>query len=102
MPEVEFVFLDDFLRAERESLKRQLKAAQVIFAEHFGAVMSNFRVYVSTDLEGLNERAAEYDGTEFEFTCGGLAPRRAIFLALSPFQADEHGLLLAHEYFHML
>ena len=101
--EVEFVLLDDFTRAERESLERELKAAQVIFAEHFGAVTSDFRVYVSADLEGLNERVAEYGGAEFQFTCGGLAPGRAIFLALSPCpEADEYGVFLAHEYFHML
>ena len=40
---------------ELEVPERELHAAQVIFAEHFGAVTSDFRVYVSTDLEGLNE-----------------------------------------------
>ena len=102
VPEVEFVFLDDFPRAERESLERELKAAQVIFAEHFGTVTSDFRVYVSTDLERLNEHIAEYGGGEFEFSCGGTAPRGAVFLALDECEAEDHGWILAHEYFHML
>ncbi len=101
--EAEFVFLGDFKRGQQEAIRLELKAAQVVFAEHFGAVTSDFTVYVSTDLEGLNERVAEYGGAEFEFTCGGLAPGRAIFLALSPCpEADEYGVFLAHEYFHML
>lgn len=103
VPEAEFVFLGDLTEEKQESIRLELKAAQVVFAEHFGAVTSDFRVYVSADLEGVNERAAEYDGAEFEFTCGGLAPGRAIFLALSPCpEADEYGVFLAHEYFHML
>ena len=103
VPEAEFVFLGNLTGREQESIRRELKVAQVVFAEHFGAVTSDFTVYVSTDLEGLNKRLKEYDGGEIEFTCGGLAPRRAIFLALSECpEADEYGEFLAHEYFHML
>ena len=45
-PEAEFVFLGDFTGEEQKSIRRELKVAQVVFAEHFGAVTSDFTVYV--------------------------------------------------------
>lgn len=104
--EAEFVFLGDFTRGERESLKRDLKSAQVLFAEHFGAVTSDFTVYVSADLDALNRRLLEISGDEYEYEFCGLARREAIFLATveecSGARGYEHGLTLAHEYFHVL
>ena len=100
--EAEFVFLGDVTEGEQEMIRRELKVAQVVYAEHFGAVTSDFRVYVSTDLEGLNEHIGEHGGGELEFACGGTAPRGAVFLALDECEAEDHGWILAHEYFHML
>ncbi|MCY4392671.1 MAG: carboxypeptidase-like regulatory domain-containing protein [Chloroflexi bacterium] len=103
IPEAEFVFLGEFASGEQESVRRELRVAQVVFAEHFGAVSSDFKVYVSTDLEMLNERLTQYGEYEYEYRCGGVAPRRAIFLALGECpEAQEYGPVLAHEYFHML
>ena len=51
VPEAEFVFLGDFKAAERESIRRELRVAQVVFFEHFGAVSSDFTAYVSTSLD---------------------------------------------------
>ena len=106
VPEVEFVFLGDFTAAEQESIRRELKAAQVNFAEHFGAVTSDFTVYMSTDLALLNERVA-LDRPELQrvwFTCGGSVPGRAILMILKDCPDDDraHGGPLAHEYFHIL
>ena len=100
--EAEFVFLGDMTTSEQAAIRAELRSAQVVFAEHFGAVTSDVTVYVSTDLEGLNEHIAEHGGGEFEFACGGTAPRGAVFLALDECAAEDHGWILAHEYFHML
>ncbi|MXW26115.1 MAG: hypothetical protein F4Z77_07500 [Dehalococcoidia bacterium] len=106
VPEAEFVFLGDFTRGERESLKRDLKAAQVLFAERFGAVTSDFTVYVSADPDALNEQLLRISGSEYEDEFCGLARRDAIFLAIVEVCSGsvdyEHGLNLAHEYFHIL
>ena len=84
VPETQFVFLGDFKAAERESIRRELRVAQVVFFEHFGAVSSDFTAYVSTSLDTLNEQWAKHvgDGTAIWFTCGGRATRGAIFLVL--------------------
>ena len=103
--EVEFVFLGDLTSDEEESIRRELKAAQVVLFEHFGAVSSDFTAYVSTSLDALNEQWAKHvgDGTAIWFTCGGIAPRGAIFLVLEDCpDAIEHEDFLAHEYFHIL
>ena len=102
--EVEVVFLGDFTRGERESLKRDLKAAQVLFAEHFGAVRSDFEVYVSADLDALNERLLEISGDEYDYEYCGLALKEAVFMSAVEecTRAEGFGLTLAHEYFHIL
>ena len=106
VPEVEFVFLGDFTRGERESLKREIKTAQVIYAEHFGAVTSDFTVYLSTDLQRLNERVASTlgEGQQVGYTCGGLFyPAGAIIVSVQDCpEAKSEGGFLAHEYFHVL
>ncbi len=106
VPEVEFVFLGDFTRGERESLRRELKTAQVIYAEHFGAVTSDFTVYLSTDLQRLNERVASVlgEGQQAGYTCGGLFyPAGAIIVSVQDCpEAKSEGGFLAHEYFHVL
>ena len=105
VPETQFVFLGDFKAAERESIRWELRGAQVVLFEHFGAVSSDFTAYVSTSLDALNEQWAKHvgDGTAIWFTCGGIAPRGAIFLVLEDCpDAIEHEEFLAHEYFHIL
>ncbi len=105
VPEAEFVFLGNLTGREQESIRRELKVAQVVFAEHFGAVTSDFKVYVSPELDALNERYSEHvgQGAAIPFTCGGRAPRGAIFLVVEGCRdAIAHGALLAHEYFHIL
>ena len=103
--EVEFVFLGDLTSDEEEFIRRELKAAQVVYAEHFGAVTSDFTVYVGTELAALNERYALHVGprTAIPLTCGERAPRGATFLVVQGCRdAIEYGSFLAHEYFHIL
>ena len=105
VPEAEFVFLGDLSSREQKSMRRELRVAQVVLAEHFGAVSSDFTAYVSTSLDALNEQLAKHigDGRAIWFTCGGVAPGGAIFLVLEDCpDAIEHGAFLAHEYFHIL
>ena len=106
VPEVEFVFLGHFTRGERESLQRELKTAQVIFAEHFGTVTSDFTVYLSTDLQQLNKHIASVlgEGEQVGYTCGGLfALQGAILVSVEDCpEAKSEGGFLAHEYFHVL
>ena len=105
VPEAEFVFLGDLSSSEQKSTRRELRVAQVVFFEHFGAVSSDFTAYVSTSLDALNEQWAKHvgDGTAVWFTCGGLAPRGAILLVLEDCpDAIGHEEFLAHEYFHIL
>ena len=106
VPEAEFVFLGNLTGREQESIRRELKTAQVVFAEHFGAVRWNFTVYVSTELDALNEHYAEHVGEEgvISFTCGGAAREGAIFLILEGCAEElrRRGGALAHEYFHIL
>lgn len=104
VPEAEFTFLGDFKRGERESIRRELRVAQVVFAEHFGAVTSNFAVHAVADLDALNRRLAELNAGELEiwFPCVGLASEGAIFVLLECPEAHGSGQILAHEYFHIL
>ena len=107
VPEAEFVFLGDLRSSEQKSMRRELRVAQVVFFEHFGAVASDFTVYVSTELGPLNEQLAEQvdEGAEIWFLCGGIALEEAIFLILEecPEQVRAYGGgALAHEYFHIL
>ena len=85
VPEAEFVFLGDLSSSEQKSMRRELRAAQVVLAEHFGAVSSDFTAYVGTELAALNERYAEHvgQGAAIPFTCGGRATRGAIFLVVA-------------------
>ena len=55
VPEAEFVFLGDLSSSEQKSMRRELRVAQVVLAERFGAVSSDFTVYVGTELDALNE-----------------------------------------------
>ncbi len=106
VPEAEFVFLGEFTANEQEVIRRELRVAQVVFAEHFGTVTSDFTVYVSTDLDVLNERIAadRPDVGPVWFTCGGLAPRHALLLVLEGCLEEIRALggPVAHEYFHIL
>ena len=104
VPEAEFVFLGDLTKREQESIRRELRVAQVVFAEHFGAVTSDFTVYVSTDLDALNEQLVEFEGEKIRFTCGGRAFKGAVFLTLEGCARELRlfGGPLAHEYFHIL
>lgn len=56
--EAEFIFVGDVTEDEQESIRRELKAAQVVYAERFGAVSSDFTVYIGADLDLLKERLA--------------------------------------------
>ncbi|MCY3506631.1 MAG: hypothetical protein OXH41_10755 [Chloroflexi bacterium] len=104
IPEAEFVFLGDLTVEEQGSIRRELRAAQVVLAEHFGAVTSDFTVYASTDLDALNEQLAEFNAGKIGFTCGGRASRGAVFLILRGCEDGTRSLggPLAHEYFHIL
>ena len=106
VPEAEFVFLGDLTSDERESIRRELRVAQVVLAEHFGAVTSDFTVYVSTDLDLLNQRIAvdRPDIPPAWLTCGGFAPRGALLLVLQDCGEElrARGGPMAHEYFHIL
>ena len=104
--EVEFVFLGDLTAREQKSIRAELRSAQVVFAEHFGAVTSDFTVYVSTDLEGLNERLAVDLGADARvwFRCGGIAFPGGVAIALEDCTPEDRAIggPLAHEYFHIL
>ena len=106
VPEAEFVFLDGVTPDEQESIRQELKAAQVVFLEHFGAVTSDFTVYVSTDLHLLNRRLAEDQGQDVQvrFTCGGTALAGAVAIVLEDCGPETRSLggPMAHEYFHIL
>ena len=104
--EVEFVFIGDLTEREQAAIRAELRSVQVVFAEHFGAVTSDFTVYVSTDLDLLNERLSLDFGEDARvwFTCGGIALPGAVAIVLqhcSPAVRDRGGPL-AHEYFHIL
>ncbi len=105
--EAEFVFIGDLTPAEQASIRLELKAAQTLFADHFGAVTSDFVAYVSTDLGALNERLTEDRGedTQIWFLCGGMAlegPALVLILDGCPEDLRAQGGPLAHEYFHIL
>ena len=106
VPEAEFVFLGDLTEEEQESIRQELKAAQVVFSEHFGAVSSDFTAYVSTGLDLLNERLAEDHGRDARvwFSCGGIALSGAIAIVLEHCSPETRALggPIAHEYFHIL
>lgn len=106
VPEAEFVFLGDLTEEERESIRAELRSAQVVFWEHFRAVRSDFSVYVSTDLEVLNARLSEDYGEDATvwFTCGGIALPAAIAIVLEDCGTETRarGGPMAHEYFHIL
>ena len=102
--EAEFVFTDGVTPDEQEAMKRELRAAQVVFAEHFGVVTSDFRVYI-LDADQYEERvvSALGEGHGFELTCGVAVPGEALIVA--PMDCPEEksqGAFLAHEYFRVL
>lgn len=102
--EVGMVFLGDITAGERESIRRELQAAQVVYAEHFGAVTSDFMVYIGEDLDLLNERLAA-DGLPLaSFTCQGGATRGAIVIVIKDCREEfrEIGANLAETYFFIL
>ena len=104
--EVEFVFLGDLTEREQGAIRAELRSAQVVFSKHFGAVRSDFTVYVSTDLELLNERLAEDLGADARgwFRCGGIALPGAVAIVLEGCGPETRALggPMAHEYFHIL
>lgn len=106
VPEAEFVFLGDLTKREQAAIRAELRSAQVVFSEHFGAVRSDFTVYVGTDLDRLNERLAENHGPDSAvwFTCGGIALPGAIAIVLEDCGPEirARGGPMAHEYFHTL
>lgn len=96
--EVEFVFLGDFTPAEQETIRRELKSVQVVFAEHFGAATSDFTVYVSTELDRPEVR-------QLGRTCGGGSWDRGVIRIVLEGCSEGYrarGGPLAHEYFHVL
>ena len=102
--EAEFVFIGDFTPEQQAAIRLELKTAQVIYAEHFGAVTSDFRVYASTDLDLLNERLAADARSPVSFTCRGLANQRVVTLMFEDCRDEilSNGGFIAHEYFHVL
>lgn len=102
--EAEFVFLGDITAQERESIRRELRVAQVVYEEHFGAITSEFTVYVGADLDLLNERLAADRLPPASFTCHGGAVRGAIVIAIKDCREEvrEIGANLAEVYFFIL
>ena len=111
--EPEVVFLGDLTKAEQAAITRELKSAQVAHNERFGVVTSDFTLYMSTDLDALNEAYRKWLAPEWRrrgvklpegFTCSGLASRDSIFIALESCSDDlrARGGPVAHEYFHIL
>lgn len=98
VPEAEFVFLGDWTDEEQESIRWELKRVQVVLAEHFGAVTSDFTVYVSTELDRPEVR-------QLGRTCGGGSWDRGRIRIVLEGCSDDYrarGGPLAHEYFHVL
>ena len=96
--EAEFVFLGDLTSAEEKSIRRELKRVQVVFAEHFGAVTSDFTVYMSTELDRPEVR-------RLGRTCGGGSWDRGVIRIVLEGCSDGYrarGGPLAREYFHVL
>lgn len=98
VPEAELVFLGDWTDEEQESIRWELKRVQVVFAEHFGAVTSDFTVYVSTELDRPEVR-------QLGRTCGGGSWDRGVIRIVLEGCSEGYrarGGPLAHEYFHVL
>lgn len=96
--EAEFVFLGDWTDEEQESIRWELKRVQVVFAEHFGAVTSDFTVYMSTELDRPEVR-------RLGRTCGGGSwDRRVIGIVLEGCSEGyrARGGPLAREYFRVI
>ena len=102
--EAEFVFVGDVTEDEQESIRRELKAAQVVYAEHFGAVSSDFAVYIGADLDVLNERLAKDELPQASFTCNGGAVRGSIVIVIEDCREEFRGIgaNLAEVYFFIL
>ena len=102
--EAAFEFIGDFTPEQQAAIRLELKAAQVIYAEHFGAVTSDFTVYASTDLDLLNERLAADPDLLVRSTCDSATSRYVVVLVLEDCgnTVREHGGPLAYEYFRVL
>ena len=102
--EAEFVFVGDVTEGEQESIRRELKVAQVVYAEHFGAVSSDFTVYIGADLDLLNERLATDGAPQASFTCNGGAVRGSIVIVIEDCREEFRGIgaNLAEIYFFIL
>lgn len=106
LPEPRIEFIGDFTDVERIAWVRELKDAQVFYAERFGAVASDFTAYFGDDLDVLNEIFRELHGEDYSipFNCGGMAPAKTLFIILEGC-VDEvrlRGGPIAHEYFHII
>lgn len=106
VPEPRVEFIGDFTDVERIAWVRELKDAQVFYAERFGAVASDFTTYFGDDLEALNEifRQAHGDDRSIPHACGGMAPAKTLFIILEacPDEVRRQGGPIAHEYFHII
>ena len=102
--EAEFAFVGDVTEDEQESIRRELKVAQVVYAEHFGALSSDFTVYIGADLDLLNERLATDELPQASFTCNGGAVRGSIVIVIEDCREEFRGIgaNLAEVYFFIL
>ena len=106
VPEPRVEFIGAFTDAERIAWVRELKDAQVFYAERFGVVASDFTAYFGDDLDALNEIFRELHGEDrsIPFTCGGMAPAKTLFIILEGCvdEVRQRGGPIAHEYFHII
>ena len=102
--EAEFAFVGDVPQDEQESIRRELKVAQVVYAEHFDAVSSDFTVYIGADLDLLNEQLATDGIPHASFTCNGGALRGVIVIVIEDCREEFRGIgaNLAEVYFFIL
>ena len=102
--EAAFEFVGDFTPEQQAAIRLDLKTAQVVFAEQFEAVTSDFTVYIlSADLYEERVVSALGDAYEPEATCGYVVREEALILA--PWECPEtasRGAFLAFEYFQIL
>ena len=103
IPEAEFVFLGEFTPAEQESIRRELRVAQVVYAEHFGAVTSEFTVYLLSNDLYAERIVSVFDGEyHYQWMCGFVVPGEAIIVAPRDCPQAIQRPFLAHEYFRVL
>ncbi len=104
VPEAEFGFLGDFTDEEQASIRLELKTAQVVFAERFGVVVSDFTVYVMTnDIYEERMAAVLHEQADFALACGLVAPDQPVIIVPGDCpEGRSQGAFLAHEYFRIL